>query len=368
MRWVRSWATSAGIAVAAAVVGGLLAGCGAVAPAPRTSPPASAPPASAPSSESSSSEADLPDARAIRGPSTARTVTEVVPVAHHAKPGLPTTVTDRSGAKVTVRDAGRILALDIYGTIAETVVGLGLGERLVGRAASNTLSSMAALPLVTRNGHDLNVEAIVGLRPTLILTDTTVGSTEIMGQLRGAGATVVQLSSERSLATVAERIREVAEAVALPTEGAKLAARAQKDIDAAERHTAALAPERPLRIAFLYIRGQAGVFFVFGRGMGADDLITSLRGQDVATELGVTGAQPANAEALAKADPEAILVMSEGLASGGGVDGLLKRPGVAQTRAGANRRIVDMADGQILSFGPTTGAVVRSLADALYRP
>ena len=47
---------------------------------------------------------------------------------------------------------------------------------------------------------------------------------------------------------------------------------------------------------------------------------------------------------------------------------LVSRPGVEQTTAGKNRRIVDMDDGQILSFGPNTPAVLLSLAKAIYAP
>jgi iron complex transport system substrate-binding protein len=41
---------------------------------------------------------------------------------------------------------------------------------------------------------------------------------------------------------------------------------------------------------------------------------------------------------------------------------------MSDTIAGQNRRVVDMNDGQVLSFGPTTGAILRSLADAVYAP
>jgi iron complex transport system substrate-binding protein len=48
------------------------------------------------------------------------------------------------------------------------------------------------------------------------------------------------------------------------------------------------------------------------------------------------------------------------------VEGLVNVPGVAQTPAGRQRRIVDMNDGQVLSFGPLTAAVIDGLARALY--
>ena len=47
---------------------------------------------------------------------------------------------------------------------------------------------------------------------------------------------------------------------------------------------------------------------------------------------------------------------------------MLARPGVGDTTAGQNRRIVDMSDGQLLSFGPSIAAVLTSLATAIYAP
>jgi iron complex transport system substrate-binding protein len=58
--------------------------------------------------------------------------------------------------------------------------------------------------------------------------------------------------------------------------------------------------------------------------------------------------------------------MTEGLGSVGGVDGLVELPGVAQTPAGEQRRIVDMDDGVLLNFGARTGEAVAALADAVY--
>lgn len=359
----RSRSLRAARLVAVAALVAVLTGCAAGAPAAK--------PSSARPSASASAGAALPDPRTITGPSTAASIAEIEPVATNPKPALPVTVTDTTGTSVTITDTSRILALDIYGTLAETVVGLGLGDELVGRGSSNTLDVMKDLPLVTQNGHELNGEAILALRPTLVLTDTTLGPREVQDQLRASGVPVVFFDPKRSVASIGEQTRAVAHAVGLDAEGEKLVRRTDDELAAAKADIAKIAPKNDadkLRVAFLYARGTAGVFFLFGKGMGADDLISGVGAVDVATAAGITGAKPANSEALLATNPDVFLMMTDGLASTGGVDGLLKRPGVADTLAGQHRRIVDMADGQILSFGPTTPAVLRSLADALYRP
>ena len=61
-------------------------------------------------------------------------------------------------------------------------------------------------------------------------------------------------------------------------------------------------------------------------------------------------------------------MMTNGLESTGGIDGLLERPGVAQTTAGQKKRIVTIPDGQSLAFGPMTGQTLVKLAKAVYDP
>jgi len=69
------------------------------------------------------------------------------------------------------------------------------------------------------------------------------------------------------------------------------------------------------------------------------------------------------AESLATLNPDLILVMTKGLESVGGVSGLLKLPGVAQTKAGKNHAIIDVDDSLLLSFGPRTPSLVVALGE-----
>ena len=57
--------------------------------------------------------------------------------------------------------------------------------------------------------------------------------------------------------------------------------------------------------------------------------------------------------------------MSKGLESVGGVSGLVKLPGIAQTPAGKSSRIIDVDDSLLLSFGPRTPSLVTQLGKAL---
>jgi len=314
------------------------------------------------------------DARAYEGPSTALlTAPGLHPVAEDPQPRLPVTVTDAQGTEVTVTDVSRIIALDIYGTNARTVAELGLLGNLVGRDTSTAFPEAIDLPNVTPGGHELNAEAILALEPTVVVADTTQGPWDVILQLREAGIPVVITSSERSLDTAADDIRFLADALGVPEEGERLAERTETAIDSITEQIATVADEAtggdPLRMAFLYVRGGTGIYYLFGDGSGAGSLITALGGVDIATEVGLTGMKPVTDEGLIAMQPDVLLVMTKGLESAGGVDGLLNAvPAIAQTPAGEHRRIVDMDDATILSFGPTSADVLEALAVAIYAP
>lgn len=308
---------------------------------------------------------DTADSGAGRGPATA-TLPDLdpVPVGPAPSPALPVTVRSFDGVEVTVTSADRIIAADRYGTLAQTVYALGLGDRLVGRSTSAAFPAVRDVPNVTGGSGSLSVESILALRPTVFLTDTTSAAPAVREQLRAAGVTVVYFDPQRTMAGVVPQIEAVAAALGVPAQGQALAQRTRQEIEAAS--AAVPAPDQPLRIAFLYLRSTA-ITMLAGPGSGADELITAIGGQDAGTAAGLTEPFTAiTSEAMIGAAPDVVLVMTDGLESVGGVEGLLKVPGIAQTPAGRSKRIVDMSDAVLLSFGPNTGRVVEALSAAVY--
>ena len=314
----------------------------------------------------------IEDPRSWHGPSSASAGQMPVEAITTGEVVLPVTMTDSQGTEVTITDTSRILALDIYGSTSRIVFELGLGDQLVGRDISTAFPEAAVLPLVTQNGHDLNAEAILDLAPTVIITDTSLGPWDTILQMRDVGIPVVVVDSHRRIESVDTLITQVGTALGVPERAAELAARTGVEIDEKLAEIAAVAPVEPadrLRMIFLYVRGQSGVYYLFGDESGADSLIESLGGIDIAGEIGWQGMRPITDEALVAADPDLILMMTKGLESVDGVEGLMEHiPAIAQTAAGQNRRIVDMSDTQILSFGPATAAVLDALAVAIYAP
>ena len=275
------------------------------------------------------------------------------------EPELPATVASDDGEDVVVRDTSRIVAVNLSGTLAEIVFSLGLGEAVVGRDVATTFDAASHLPVVTV-AHDLTAEGVLALDPTVVLADRSIGPPEALAQLRAAGIPVVLVPEAWSLPEVYPRIEAVAAALGVPAAGRALVDRTRAEVEAAlaERPVR----DEPVRVAFLYLRGSAGVYLMGGRGSGADSMFEAIGAVDAGSDIGLERFRPLTSEGLILAAPDVIVLMDAGMESVGGPEGLLEVAGVAQTPAGQQRRFVTMDDGALLSFGPRTGRVVRELA------
>lgn len=286
----------------------------------------------------------------------------VEPLSAAPDPRLPVTVHSFDGKRVTVRAADRIVPLS--GSLSEIAFTLGLGDRVVARDITATFAQAGKLPVVTR-GHDVSAESVLSLKPDLVLAETTTGPDEAMEQIRDAGVPVLVVAPAKGLDDVGPRIEAVADALGVPAAGKRLTERSQRRIAAVRKGIPAHA-DHP-RVAFLYLRGSASVYLIGGKDSGATSLLEAAGAIDAGAESGLKkDFSTITTEALAQAAPDAILVMTKGLESVGGIDGLVRIPGVAQTPAGMERRVVSIEDGVLLNYGPRTDQVLKSLVEQLY--
>ncbi|MFE6972625.1 hemin ABC transporter substrate-binding protein [Streptomyces sp. NPDC057682] len=299
------------------------------------------------------------------GASASAAADRVEPLDATPEPRLPVTVDSADGKRTTVASADRIVPLT--GGLSEIVFTLGLGGRVVARDVTATFEQAAKLPVVTR-AHDVSAESVLSLRPTVVLAETTTGPAEAIGQIRDAGIPLVVIDPAKDLSDVGSRITAVAAALGVPDAGTALERRTRDRIDAVRDTVPAPADgaAKP-RVAFLYLRGSASIYLLGGRESGASSLLEAAGAVDAGKASGLRKDFTAiTSEALAKAAPDAILVMTKGLESVGGTDGLVKIPGVAETPAGMDRRIVSVDDGVLLNYGPRTDRVLRELIAQLY--
>jgi iron complex transport system substrate-binding protein len=239
--------------------------------------------------------------------------------------------------------------------VGETLVALGAADRVVGRDETSADAALADTPVVTE-AHSVSAERVLDLDPDLVIVDARTTPIEALDQIAAAGVEVVEVPEAWTLDEIPPRITAVADAIG--ADATPLLA----DLPADTTPT----PDAP-RVAFLYLRGTSGIYLLGGAGSGADSVIHAAGGRDVGAEAGYEAFVPLTAEALATLDPDVLIVMSKGLESVNGIDGLVALPGVAQTRAGQERRVIVVDDAILLSFGPRTPDLIDALREALAR-
>jgi iron complex transport system substrate-binding protein len=301
------------------------------------------------------------DAGANPTPTSAPASAATTAPAPESAPVMPVAFTDKDSKTVNVKDVSRIVPLN--GDITEVVYALGLGSNVVGADISATYPPEASkLPSIGYQ-RTLSAEGIIALNPTVIIGNEGAGPPEVIEQIKQVGIPVVIIKSTTTLEGVGVKIRAVGKALGVPNRAEVLAKQTEKEIQDALT-LAGKAKENP-KVAFLYLRG-ASVQHIMGANSGADSLIVAAKGTDVGASAGIQGSKPITPESLVTASPDVLLVLTAGLQSVGGVEGLLQIPGVAQTPAGQNKRVINMDDQYLLGMGPRTGQALMELVKFLH--
>ena len=281
----------------------------------------------------------------------------VMPVA--AQDADPVTVIDAYGEEVVITDASRIIT--IGGSVTEIVFALGAGESVVARDTSSlyppAVNDLESVGYV----RQLSAEPVLALDPTLIITIEDAGPPEAVEQLRAAGVTFLVVPDADTVEGVIAKVALIAQALGREAEGERIIAQIEADYAAAQALQAEMT-SRP-RVMFIYARG-AGAMSVAGTNTSAATMIELAGGENAVTDY--EGYRPMTAEAVVASAPDIILLMTRGLESVGGVDGLLEQPGIAQTPAGQNRRIVAMDDLYLLGFSTRIGTAILDLTYLLH--
>lgn len=241
--------------------------------------------------------------------------------------------------------------------VTEIMNALNAKSILVGRDISSTEQELKDIPIVT-SGHQVLSERVIELKPDLVIIDASTGPKSALDQIKAAGIKIVQTPESWTLTDIPTKVSAVASAISAPQQGDLLNQAFSKQLKTS------IITTKP-RIAFLYLRGTSSVYLIGGPGSGSDSLIEAIGATDVGAKSLPNPFNTMTAESLATLNPDVIIVMTKGLQSVGGISGLLKLPGVAQTQAGKNQAVIDVDDSLLLSFGPRTPSLVTALAKAV---
>lgn len=261
----------------------------------------------------------------------------------------PVQLTDDRGRSIALAQPPRRI-VSLLPSLTESVCALGQCARLVGvDRYSNWPGSIANLPRVG-GGLDPSIEAVVALRPDVVLMAT---SSRSAARLEALGLTVVALEP-KTHADVQRVLGKLGQLLAVPD-----AQQVWRTIDASVSAAAQALPAtvRGTRVYYEVSRGP------YGAGT------SSFIGETLA-RLGVQNILPAqlgpfpklNPEYVVRANPDLIMVGARSAA------GLAERPGWAGIRAVREQRICEfdmVATDVLIRPGPRMAEAARLMAQCL---
>ena len=255
-------------------------------------------------------------------------------------------VTDDRGVTVTLERAPQRV-VSLLPSLTETVCELGQCARLVGvDRNSNFPAQVRGLPQLG-GGIDPNVEAVVALRPDLVLLARSTRGAERMEAL---GLKVVALEP-RNIADVQRAMDRIGALLEVPD-----AQRVWRSIDAGVTAAAQSLPPaaRKTRVYFEVSRGP----YAAGTSSFIGEILQRLGVQNIVTpELGPF--PKLNPEYVVRADPDLILIGQRN------AQGLEQRPGWAGLRAVREGRICVFNEAEsdvLVRSGPRMAEAARLLA------
>lgn len=255
----------------------------------------------------------------------------------------------------------RIISLD--GAITETLFALGQGEKLVGIDRTSTYPPLK-ITEIPKLGHirQLNAEAVLGLSPDLIIALEADRDNKVIQQLVAAKIEFLFVSKPHTL----DGPMEMASTIAAKLGGEAALEQLITDNTENKQKLESLLSEirtKP-RVLFIYARGK-GSMSVAGKNTSAEAIIQLAGGENAMTEF--EEFQALSAEGLIEAAPDVLLLFESGLRSISGIEGLLEVPGVQQTPAGKNKKIIAMDGHYLLGFGPRAAQAAIELATKLHQ-
>jgi iron complex transport system substrate-binding protein len=248
--------------------------------------------------------------------------------------------------------ATRIVSLSPSTT--ETLFAIGAGDRAVGRSRFCDYPPEASRLPVVGGYVDPSLEAIVALRPDLVVGARGPGAAALVAKLDALGIATFLVPTE-SLADIDAMIEQIGAKTGMEMRAREVVAKSRRRRDEIAR---AVAGER--RVRALLVFGTTPIV-VAGPGSFPNEMLSLANGENV-----VTSGQPyttLGAEKLVELDPEVVLDASMG-ANGTGI--APDAPAWRELDAVRRGRVVAVHDDTVLRPGPRIAEGVAILARALH--
>ena len=268
------------------------------------------------------------------------------------------------GASILINGCGRFSNKDqkqdhkerivcISKQYSEIVYALHAQDDIVAVDVSSTYPpEIKKLPTVGYH-RALSAEAILAMKPTLILQDNNIGPEHVIRQLNDLKIPMKNFKSyQNSIAGIDSLIREMGAYFHRERRADSLCLKLDHDMKVAEAGARQL--KTPVKVLIIHFGQASNIYLVMTKKSTAARMIEWAGGtMAVEDEKGMKQISP---EIVALSDPDVILLTDFGYDRlGGSADKIRELPGVASTRAFRNHRIFRIEEHDLVYLGPRTG-------------
>jgi iron complex transport system substrate-binding protein len=244
--------------------------------------------------------------------------------------------------------------------ITESVCALGDCDKIIASDRTSLYPShIQSLPSIGYRGG-ISAEGIISLKPTLVIAEKDYVDAATLEQLAATGIALLVVEQTYDFAGTRALITKIGSVLSRAEEAKALIAANEKHL--AEAKVLLHQITRRPRVLCVYNRGTETVSIAGDNSFG--NILDYAGVQRV--PAGVSGYKTLNAEALIAANPDYLVMTSTGFQSMGGLEGVLRLPGVALTNAGRQRQIVPIESLRLTNFGPRFGETVKELVLSLH--
>jgi iron complex transport system substrate-binding protein len=253
--------------------------------------------------------------------------------------------------------------ISIGGALTEIVYLLKANTELVGVDTTSIYPATATRLPNVGYARSLSAEGILALRPTQVLATEDAGPPMVLKQISDAGIPLTILPSSHQFIDLIDRVNTIGRLVHKTDIAHALASRLHVEWSNTQER---IANSKHKNIRVLFILSQNPSQLMVGGAKTSADAMIAYAGARNAI-AGLNGFKPLAPEAVIAANPDVILVTDQGMKAVGGIGGVLRFPGISQTRAGKERKIISLEAMYLLGFGPRMPLAVAELNVLLQR-
>jgi iron complex transport system substrate-binding protein len=253
--------------------------------------------------------------------------------------------------------------ISIGGALTEIVYSLHAHTELVGVDTTSIYPTEASRLPNVGYARSLSAEGILALRPTQLIATEDAGPPVVIKQIIDAQIPLTILPSGHQFKDLTDRVSSIGRLVYKTDSAQSLASRlALEWSNTQEKVTHSKL--KNTRVLFILSQNPSQLM-VGGEKTSADAMITYAGGRNAIS--GFSGFKPLTPEAVIGSNPDVLLLTDQGMRAVGGIGGVLRFPGVSQTRAGKEQNIVSLEAMYLLGFGPRMPSAAAELNLLLQR-